>query len=61
MTLAEFEDKYYLHDSSIDKIDYDADKKILTLTTALPKKFFPQATQSLNCKPILCYNAVNKF
>ncbi len=27
MTLAEFEDKYYLHDSSIDKIDFDADKK----------------------------------
>ena len=42
MTLAEFEDKYYLHDSSIDKVDYDADKKILTLTTALPKKFFPE-------------------
>ncbi len=34
LTLAEFEDKYYLHDSSIDKIDFDADKKILTLTTS---------------------------
>ncbi|MBR2733420.1 MAG: hypothetical protein IKD80_04125 [Selenomonadaceae bacterium] len=32
VTLAEFEDRYYLHDSSIDKIDFDADKKILTLT-----------------------------
>ena len=27
VTLAEFEDRYYLHDSSIDKIDFDADKK----------------------------------
>ena len=34
MTLAEFENKYYLHDSSIDKIAFDADKKILTLTTS---------------------------
>ena len=32
MTLAEFEERYYLHDSTIDKIDFDADKKILTLT-----------------------------
>lgn len=32
MTVAEFEKKYYLHDSSIDKIDYDIDNKKLTLT-----------------------------
>ena len=32
MTLAEFENKYYLHDSSIDKIEYDAADKKLTLT-----------------------------
>lgn len=32
LTLAEFKEKYYLHDSSIDKIDYDAENKRLTLT-----------------------------
>ena len=32
MTVTEFVEKYYLHDSSIEKIDYDADKKILSLT-----------------------------
>ena len=32
MTVAEFEKRYYLHDSSIDKIDYDDDNQKLTLT-----------------------------
>ena len=32
LTLIEFKKRYYLHDSSIEKIDYDADNKILTLT-----------------------------
>ena len=32
MTLQEFRRKYYLHDSSIEKIDFDADKKVLTMT-----------------------------
>lgn len=31
MTLQEFRAKYYLHDSSIEKIDFDADKKLLTM------------------------------
>ena len=31
MTLQEFREKYYLHDSSIEKIDFDADKKVLTM------------------------------
>ncbi len=31
MTIAEFEHKYYLHDSSIDKIEYDAANKTLRL------------------------------
>ena len=32
MTINQFAEKYYLHDSSIEKIDYNADKKILALT-----------------------------
>lgn len=32
MTLQEFRAKYYLHDSSIEKIDFDAENKTLTLT-----------------------------
>lgn len=32
MTVAEFEEKYYLHDSSLEKIEYDAANKKLTLT-----------------------------
>lgn len=32
MTITEFEEKYYLHDSTIDKIEYDAENKKLTLT-----------------------------
>lgn len=32
MTAAEFAERYYLHDSGIEQIDFDADKKILTLT-----------------------------
>ena len=32
MTITEFEEKYYLHDSTIEKIDYDANNKRLTLT-----------------------------
>lgn len=31
MTLQEFRGRYYLHDSSIEKIEYDADKKVLTM------------------------------
>ena len=31
MTTLEFVERYYLHDSSIEKVDFDADKKILTL------------------------------
>ena len=31
MTIQEFEEKYYLHDSSIEKVSFDAEKKILTL------------------------------
>ncbi|MBR4153409.1 MAG: hypothetical protein IKT98_10695 [Selenomonadaceae bacterium] len=29
MTIAEFDEKYYLHDSSIENIDFDANKKVL--------------------------------
>ncbi len=32
MTLQEFIRQYYLHDSSIEKIEYDAENKTLTLT-----------------------------
>lgn len=32
MTIKEFEEKYYLHDSGIDKIEYDAENKTLKLT-----------------------------
>ncbi len=32
LTLAEFAEKYYLHDSSIDQIDYDEENRRLTLT-----------------------------
>ena len=32
LTIAEFEEKYYLHDSSIEKIEYDAANKKLVLT-----------------------------
>ena len=32
MTLQEFRRKYYFHDSSIEKIEYDAENKTLTLT-----------------------------
>ena len=32
LTLAEFAGRYYLHDSSIEKIDFDAANKTLTLT-----------------------------
>ena len=31
MTIKEFREKYYLHDSNIEKIDFDADKKVLTM------------------------------
>jgi hypothetical protein len=31
MTIQEFADKYYLHDSSVEKITFDADKKVLTI------------------------------
>lgn len=31
MTLQEFRAKYYMHDSSIEKIDFDAENKILTM------------------------------
>ena len=31
LTLQEFRGQYYLHDSSIEKIEYDADKKVLTI------------------------------
>ena len=31
MTLYELRERYYFHDSSIVKVDFDADKKILTL------------------------------
>ena len=31
MTLYELREKYYFHDSSIMKVDFDADKKVLTL------------------------------
>ena len=31
MTLQDFRKQYYLHDSSIEKIDFDADKKVLTM------------------------------
>ena len=31
MTLYELREKYYFHDSSIQKVDFDADKKVLTL------------------------------
>lgn len=31
MTIREFEEKYYLHDSSIEKVDFDAENKILKL------------------------------
>ncbi len=32
MTIEQFAEKYYLHDSSLVKVDFDADKKILALT-----------------------------
>ena len=32
LTTAEFAERYYFHDSSIDKIEYDAENKKLTLT-----------------------------
>ena len=32
MPVAEFVERYYLHDSNIEKINFDAAKKILTLT-----------------------------
>ena len=32
MTIKYFEEKYYLHDSSIDQIDYDEENRRLTLT-----------------------------
>ena len=32
MTIREFGDRYYFHDSSIEKVEFDADKKILKLT-----------------------------
>ena len=35
MTLQEFREKYYLHDSSIEKVTFDPEKKILTLTIEL--------------------------
>ena len=31
LTLQEFRKKYYLHDSSIEKINFDADNKIITM------------------------------
>ena len=31
MTVEQFAEKYYLHDSSLVKVDFDADKKILAL------------------------------
>lgn len=31
LTIAEFEEKYYLHDSTIEKINYDAENKTLIL------------------------------
>lgn len=31
LTISEFEEEYYLHDSNITKIDYDAENKTLTL------------------------------
>ena len=32
MTVTEFVERYYLHDSSLEKVEFDADKKILALT-----------------------------
>ena len=32
MTITEFEEKYYLHDSSLEKVEFDAENKKLTLT-----------------------------
>ncbi|MBQ4404011.1 MAG: hypothetical protein II857_06320 [Selenomonadaceae bacterium] len=32
MTIEQFAERYYLHDSSLEKVDFDADKKILALT-----------------------------
>ena len=32
MTVTEFEEKYYLHDSSLEKVEFDAENKKLTLT-----------------------------
>ena len=32
MTITEFAKRYYLHDSSIDKVEFDAENKKLTLT-----------------------------
>ena len=32
MTITEFEEKYYLHDSMIEKVEFDAENKKLTLT-----------------------------
>ena len=31
MTPLEFVERYYLHDSNIERVDFDADKKVLTL------------------------------
>ena len=32
MTVTEFVERYYLHDSSLEKVEFDVDKKILALT-----------------------------
>ncbi|MBQ6130961.1 MAG: hypothetical protein IJL12_01270 [Selenomonadaceae bacterium] len=32
MTIEQFAERYYLHDSSLEKVDFDVDKKILALT-----------------------------
>ena len=32
MTIEEFAERYYLHDSSLEKVEFDADKKFLALT-----------------------------
>lgn len=34
MTVTEFDEKYYLHDSSLEKVAFDADFKVLRLTIA---------------------------
>jgi len=35
LTVTEFEEKYYLHDSSLEKVEFDAENKKLTLTIDL--------------------------